>query len=481
MNIQQINTQVLVLGSGPGGYSAAFRCADLGMNTIIIERYSSLGGVCLNVGCIPSKTLLHIAKLIETQKILNKYGIFSGETNIDINKIRSWKNTIVSQLSHNLNIMAKKRNIKIIHGFGKFLDDHTLRVENHQTILEITFKYAIIAAGSHAISLPIIPDDDQRIWYSTDALTLKSIPKKLLIIGSGAIGLEIATIYYSLGTKIDIIEMYSHIMPILDKDIINAFTKIIEKRINLIVNTQINSVNSEQDGIYVTMENNEKTIKNTQRYDAILIAIGRAPNGNIINAIRAGINVDINGFIPVDAQMRTNIQHIFAIGDIIGHPMLAHKSMYEGHIAAEVISGKKRYFDPKIIPSIIYTNPEIAWVGYNEKDAQKRDIDYEISVFPWSASGKAIASDCKEGMTKLIFDKKTHRIIGGVVLGTHAGEILGEIALAIEMGCDVEDIVLTIHAHPTLYESIALASSIYEGSITDLPNIKKKNNNQFVL
>lgn len=475
MHIQKINTQVLVIGSGPGGYSAAFRCADLGMHTTIIERYSNLGGVCLNVGCIPSKTLLHIAKLIETQKNLNKYGIFPGETHIDIDKIRSWKNTIITQLSRNLNIMANKRNIKIINGYGKFFDAHTLHVENNHTHLEITFKYAIIAAGSHPTSLPLLPEDDQRIWYSNDALMLKSIPKKLLIIGSGAIGLEMATIYHALGTKIDIIEMYDQIIPILDTDIIHTFTKILEKNITLIVNTKIKSVQSNSDGIYVTMKNNKQSIENTQRYDVILIAIGRAPNGNFLDATKAGININTKGFIPVDTQMRTNIHHIFAIGDIIGHPMLAHKSIHEGHIAAEVISGQKRYFDTKVIPSIIYTNPEIAWVGYNEKDAQQKNINYEISIFPWSALGKAITSDCKNGITKLIFNKKTNRIIGGVVLGAHAEEIIGEIALAIEMGCDAEDISLTIHAHPTLYESIALSTSIYTGSNIDLFNNTNKN------
>lgn len=480
MCTQQINTQVLVLGSGPGGYSAAFRCADLGMDTVIIEKYSNLGGVCLNVGCIPSKTLLHIAKLINTQKNLNKYGILSGETHIDINKIRSWKNTIISQISHNLHIMAKKRNVEIINGIGKFINESTLKINNCQKKIEITFKHAIIAAGSHSISLPSIPND-QRIWNSTNALMLTSIPEKLLIIGSGSIGLEMATVYYSLGSKIDIVEIHNHIIPMLDKDITNIFTKIIEKHINLIVNTKIISIDPKKDGIHVTMENNEQTTsKYIKCYDAILIAIGRAPNGNIIDATRAGIYVDKNGFIPVDNQMRTNVRHIFAIGDIIGYPMLAHKSMHEGHVAAEVIFGKKRYFDPKVIPSIIYTDPEIASVGYSEKNAQQKNIDYEVSTFPWSASGKAITSDCKNGITKLIFNKKTHRIIGGTILGTHAGEIVGEIALAIEMGCDAEDIALTIHAHPTLYESIALASSIYEGSITDLPNIKQKNYNHFV-
>ncbi|URJ29287.1 dihydrolipoyl dehydrogenase [Blochmannia endosymbiont of Camponotus modoc] len=469
----KIKTQTLVLGAGPGGYSAAFRCADLGMDTTIVERYPDLGGVCLNVGCIPSKTLLYIAKLIETKKKFNKYGILSGETHIDLDKARSWKDKIIDQLSNSLSTMAKNRNVKVIDGVGKFIDSHTIQVENNEMTLEIAFNYAIIAAGSHTVSLPCIPND-QRIWNSTDALSLQSIPERLLIIGSGAIGLEMATIYHAFGSKIDIVEMCNRIMPILDEDITNIFTKIINKNINLILNTKINIVEAKKDGIYVTMENKQTLLKNTQRYDALLVAIGRAPNGNMLNIERAGVNVNEYGFIPVDKQMRTNVQHIFAIGDIIGYPMLAHKSIHEGHVAAEVISGKKRCFDPIIIPSIIYTDPEIAWVGYTEKDAQEKNIDYEVALFPWMASGRAITEDCKEGITKLIFNKKTNRIIGGSILGTNASEILGEIALAIEMGCDVEDITLTIHAHPTLYESIGLAASIHNGSITDLPNIKKQ-------
>ncbi|URJ30210.1 dihydrolipoyl dehydrogenase [Blochmannia endosymbiont of Camponotus sp.] len=468
----QLKTQTLVLGAGPGGYSAAFRCADLGMDTTIVERYPILGGVCLNVGCIPSKTLLHIAKLIETKKHLDKYGILaSAETDIDIEKTRSWKNKIITQLSSNLSAMAKSRNVKVINGIGKFLDKNTIQVENNQITLEITFNYAIIAAGSHAISLPFVPNDN-RIWNSTDALSLKSIPKRLLIIGSGAIGLEMATIYHAFGSEIDIVEVYNQIVPILDEDIMNLFSKIISKNINLILNTTVKIIEAKKDGIYVTMENNQTSLKNVKRYDVLLVAVGRAPNGNTLHIENAGVNVDKYGFIPVDQQMRTNIKHIFAIGDIIGHPMLAHKSIHEGRVAAEVIAGKKRYFDPIIIPSIIYTDPEIAWVGYTEKDARAKNIDYKVTIFPWIASGRAITEDCKEGMTKLIFDKKTNRIIGGSILGTHASEILGEVALAIEMGCDAEDIILTIHAHPTLYESIALAASIYDGSVTDLPNIK---------
>ncbi|WHL24944.1 MAG: dihydrolipoyl dehydrogenase [Candidatus Blochmannia vicinus] len=468
----QLKTQILVLGAGPGGYSAAFRCADLGMDTTIVERYPILGGVCLNVGCIPSKTLLHIAKLIETKKNIDKYGILaSAETAIDIDKTRSWKDKIITQLSNSLSTMAKARNVQVINGIGKFLDKNTIQVENNQMTLEITFNYAIIAAGSHSVSLPFVPNDD-RIWNSTDALSLQSIPKRLLIVGSGAVGLEMATIYHAFGSEIDIVEVYNQIIPILDEDIVNLFSKIISRNINLILNTTVNVIEAKKDGIYVTMENKQTSLKNIERYDVLLVAIGRVPNGKTLNVENAGVNVDKYGFIPVDQQMRTNIQHIFAIGDIIGHPMLAHKSIHEGHVAAEVIAGKKRYFDPIIIPSIVYTNPEIAWVGYTEKDAQAKNIDYKAAIFPWMASGRAITEDCKEGMTKLIFDKKTNRIIGGSILGTHASEILGEVALAIEMGCDAEDIALTIHAHPTLYESIASAASVYNGSITDLPNIK---------
>lgn len=468
----QLKTQILVLGAGPGGYSAAFRCADLGMDTTIVERYPILGGVCLNVGCIPSKTLLHIAKLIETKKNIDKYGILaSAETAIDIDKTRSWKDKIITQLSNSLSTMAKARNVQVINGIGKFLDKNTIQVENNQMTLEITFNYAIIAAGSHSVSLPFVPNDD-RIWDSTDALSLQSIPKRLLIVGSGAVGLEMATIYHAFGSEIDIVEVYNQIIPILDEDIVNLFSKIISRNINLILNTTVNVIEAKKDGIYVTMENKQTSLKNIERYDVLLVAIGRVPNGKTLNVENAGVNVDKYGFIPVDQQMRTNIQHIFAIGDIIGHPMLAHKSIHEGHVAAEVIAGKKRYFDPIIIPSIVYTNPEIAWVGYTEKDAQAKNIDYKAAIFPWMASGRAITEDCKEGMTKLIFDKKTNRIIGGSILGTHASEILGEVALAIEMGCDAEDIALTIHAHPTLYESIASAASVYNGSITDLPNIK---------
>lgn len=472
--ITQIKTQVLVLGSGPGGYSAAFRCSDLGLTTTIVERYPKLGGVCLNIGCIPSKTLLNIAKLIKTHKNLNKYGILSKPAyniDLDINKMRLWKDNIINKLSRGLDAMSKARNIKIIHGFGKFINSNTLEVSNHQNNINIIFDQAIIATGSHPISLSSLPND-QRIWNSSDALSLELIPKKLLIIGSGAIGLEMATIYHSLGSKVDLVEKYNQIIPFLDKEIVNLFLNNLSKEINFLTNTKINEAQITKDGVYVVMENNINThLKYTNLYDAVLVAIGRSPNSYNLNLDKIGINTNEYGFIPTDKQMRTNTSHIFAIGDIIGHPMLAHKSAHEGHIAAEVIAGKKYYFDSKAIPSIIYTDPEIAWVGYTEKEAKDKNINYDTATFPWNALGKAISSDCTKGITKLIFDKKTNRIIGGVVLGSHASEIIGEIALAIEMGCDVEDITLTIHAHPTLYESIALAASVYNGSITELPPI----------
>ncbi|ADV33559.1 dihydrolipoyl dehydrogenase [Candidatus Blochmanniella vafra str. BVAF] len=474
MNIKIERTTILVIGAGPGGYSAAFRCSDLGMKTMIVERYKNLGGVCLNVGCIPSKSLLHIAKLINDNKNLSKYGILqqNPQIQLDLNKISLWKNNIINQLSRNLYSLAKAHNVNIVHGLGKFIDNHTLQIFNDQQeeTLQVIFDYAIIAAGSHTLSFSSLPND-KRIWHSTDALQLQSIPETLLIVGAGAIGLEMATIYHALGSKVEILESQNKIIPILDQDIIKILSKnLYNKNIDCIINTKINSIYTQTDGIYVVMENNsDTTIKNTNKYDAILIAIGRAPNSNILNLQNAGINVNKYGFISVDKQMRTNVPNIFAIGDIIGHPMLAHKSIHEGYVAAEVISGKNYYFDAKIIPSIIYTNPEIAWVGYTEQTAQQTEeqIQYKSVALPWTALGKAITSNCTEGITKLVFDKTTHKIIGGSVIGTNASEIIGEIALAIEMGCDVEDITLTIHAHPTLHESIELAASIYYKSIKD--------------
>uniref|UniRef100_UPI00301CE35B dihydrolipoyl dehydrogenase n=1 Tax=Morganella morganii TaxID=582 RepID=UPI00301CE35B len=469
----EIKAQVVVLGAGPAGYSAAFRCADLGLETVLIERYSTLGGVCLNVGCIPSKALLHVAKVIEEAKALASHGIVFGEPQTDIDKVRLWKEKVISQLTGGLAGMAKGRKVTVVNGLGQFTGANTIEVNGEKGKTTITFDNAIIAAGSRPIQLPFIPHEDPRVWDSTDALQLKTVPGRLLVMGGGIIGLEMGTVYHALGSQIDVVEMFDQVIPAADKDIVKLFTKRISSKFNLMLETKVTAVEAKEDGIYVTMEG-KKGPAEPQRYDAVLVAIGRTPNGKLLAADKAGVEVDDRGFIHVDKQMRTNVPHIFAIGDIVGQPMLAHKGVHEGHVAAEVISGLKHYFDPKVIPSIAYTEPEVAWVGMTEKEAKEKGISYETATFPWAASGRAIASDCAEGMTKLIFDKESHRVIGGAIVGTNGGELLGEIGLAIEMGCDAEDLALTIHAHPTLYESIGMAAEIYEGSITDLPNPKAK-------
>ncbi|MEZ9516731.1 dihydrolipoyl dehydrogenase [Vibrio splendidus] len=472
---KEIKAQVVVLGSGPAGYSAAFRCADLGLETVLVERYSTLGGVCLNVGCIPSKALLHVSKVIEEAKAMAEHGVVFGEPQTDINKVRIWKDKVVDQLTGGLGGMAKMRNVTVVNGFGKFTGPNSIEVVGEETTT-INFDNAIIAAGSRPIKLPFIPHEDPRIWDSTDALELNEVPEKLLIMGGGIIGLEMGTVYHSLGSKVEVVEMFDQVIPAADKDIVKVFTKRIKNKFKLMLETKVTAVEAKEDGIYVSMEG-KKAPAEAERYDAVLVAIGRVPNGALIDAEKAGIEVDERGFINVDKQMRTNVPHIHAIGDVVGQPMLAHKGVHEGHVAAEVISGKKHYFDPKVIPSIAYTEPEVAWVGKTEKEAKAEGINYEVASFPWAASGRAIASDCADGMTKMIFDKDTHRVIGGAVVGTNGGELLGEIGLAIEMGCDAEDIALTIHAHPTLHESVGLAAEVFEGSITDLPNkkaVKKK-------
>ena len=470
---KEINAQVVVLGSGPGGYSAAFRCADLGLDTVLVEKYNTLGGVCLNVGCIPSKALLHVSKVIEEAKALGSHGVTFGSPEIDLDKIRSWKEKqVVGQLTGGLAGMAKMRKVKVVNGTGTFTSSNSLEVIGEEKTT-INFKDAIIAAGSTPVTLPFIPHDDPRVWDSTDALALKEVPEKLLIMGGGIIGLEMGTVYHSLGSKVDVVEMFDQLIPAADKDIIKVFTKKISKKLNVMLETKVTSVEAKDDGIYVSMEG-KKAPSDAQRYDAVLVAIGRKPNGKLIGAEKAGVSVDDRGFINVDKQMKTNVPNIYAIGDIVGNPMLAHKGVHEGHVAAEVISGKKHYFDPKVIPSIAYTEPEVAWVGQTEKEAKENKVNYEVAIFPWAASGRAIASDCSDGMTKLIFDKNSNRVIGGAVVGSNAGELLGEIGLAIEMGCDAEDLALTIHAHSTLHESVGLAAEVYEGSITDLPNAKAK-------
>ncbi|NIG88402.1 dihydrolipoyl dehydrogenase [Serratia symbiotica] len=469
----EIKTQVVVLGAGPAGYSAAFRCADLGLETVLVERYSTLGGVCLNVGCIPSKALLHVAKVIEEAKALAAHGIVFGKPKTDIDKVRVWKEKVITQLTGGLAGMAKGRKVTVVNGSGKFTSANTLVVEGEKGSTTINFDNAIIAAGSRPIQLPFIPHEDPRVWDSTDALALRTIPQRLLVMGGGIIGLEMATVYHALGSQIDVVEMFDQVIPAADKDVVKIFTKRISKQFNLLLETKVTAVEAKEEGIYVTIEGKNAPAE-PQRYDAVLVAIGRVPNGKLLDANKAGVDVDKRGFINVDKQLRTNVAHIFAIGDIVGQPMLAHKGVHEGHVAAEVITGMKHYFDPKVIPSIAYTEPEVAWVGLTEKEAKEKGISYETATFPWAASGRAIASDCADGMTKLIFDKETHRILGGAIVGTNGGELLGEIGLAIEMGCDAEDIALTIHAHPTLHESVGLSAEIYEGSITDLPNPKAK-------
>lgn len=473
----EIKTKVVVLGAGPAGYSAAFRAADLGLDTIIVERFSTLGGVCLNVGCIPSKALLHVAKVIEEAKAVAAHGVVFGEPKIDLDKLRGFKEKVIGQLTGGLGGMSKMRKVNVVNGLGKFTSPNTLEVTAEDgTVTVVTFEQAIIAAGSRPIKLPFIPHEDPRIWDSTDALELKEVPGKMLVMGGGIIGLEMGTVFASLGSKIDVVEMFDQVIPAADKDVIRVFTKKIKDKFNLMLETKVTAVEAKEDGIYVTMEG-KKAPAEPVRYDVVLVAIGRTPNGKLLEAEKAGVAVDERGFINVDKQLRTNVPHIYAIGDIVGQPMLAHKGVHEGHVAAEVISGLKHYFDPKVIPSIAYTDPEVAWVGLTEKEAKEQGIAYETATFPWAASGRAIASDCSEGMTKLIFDKETHRVIGGAIVGVNGGELLGEIGLAIEMGCDAEDLALTIHAHPTLHESVGLAAEMYEGSITDLPNpkaVKKK-------
>ncbi|ATC93566.1 dihydrolipoyl dehydrogenase [Pseudoalteromonas tunicata] len=471
----EIKTQVVVLGGGPGGYSAAFRAADLGLEVTLVESRETLGGVCLNVGCIPSKALLHVAKVIDDAAEMSSHGVTFGAPQIDLDKVRSWKDSVIGQLTGGLAGMAKMRKVKTVFGYGKFTGANTLAVEGADGTTTITFDNAIIAAGSQPVNLPFIPKDD-RVIDSTGALELKDVPAKLLVLGGGIIGLEMGTVYRALGSQIDVVEFADQLIPAADKDVIKIYQRYVKDKFNVMLSTKVVAVEAKDDGLYVTFEGKEAPAEPV-RYDKVLVAVGRTPNGKLLDADKAGVNVDERGFINVDKQLRTNVNHIFAIGDLVGQPMLAHKAVHEGHVAAEVISGQKHFFDPKCIPSIAYTDPEIAWVGVTEKEAKEKGLNIETAVFPWAASGRAIASARTEGQTKLIFDKDSGRIIGGAMIGINAGEMLGEIGLAVEMGADGEDLALTIHAHPTLNESIGLAAEIFEGSITDLPNkkaVKKK-------
>lgn len=469
-----IETQVVVLGSGPGGYTAAFRASDLGQKVVLIERYDNIGGVCLNVGCIPSKALLHVAKVMDDAADMEAHGISFGKPTFDLKKISAWKDSVVTRLTGGLKALAKQRKVQIISGLGKFISAHEIEVTNNAGEKEIVkFENAIIAVGSQPVKLPFVPVDP-RVIDSTGALKLEDTQGKLLVLGGGIIGLEMATVYSALGSQVSIVEMMDQIIPGADADVVKPLHKRIANKYEAIyLKTKVTKVEAKTDGLYVTFEG-EQAPKEPQRFDRLLVAVGRRPNGALIDADKAGVKVDERGFIAVDKQQRTNVPHIFAIGDVVGNPMLAHKAVPEGRIAAEVIAGKKHYFDPTCIPSVAYTDPEIAWVGVTENEAKAKGIEYGKGVFPWAASGRALSVGRDEGFTKVIFDKKTHRIIGGAIVGVNAGELIGEVALAIEMGCDAEDIALTIHPHPTLSESIAMATEVFEGTITDLYMPKKK-------
>lgn len=469
-----IETQVVVLGSGPGGYTAAFRASDLGKKVVLVERYDSIGGVCLNVGCIPSKALLHVAKVMDDAADMEAHGISFGKPTIDLKKISAWKDSVVTRLTGGLKTLAKQRKVDIISGLGKFISANELEVTNtvgEKTIIK--FENAIIAVGSQPVKLPFVPVDP-RVIDSTGALKLEDTQGKLLVLGGGIIGLEMATVYSALGSKVTIVEMMDQIIPGADADVVKPLHKrIANKYENIYLKTKVTKVEAKADGLYVTFEG-DAAPKDPQRFDRVLVAVGRRPNGLLIDADKAGVKVDERGFIAVDKQQRTNVPHIFAIGDVVGNPMLAHKAVPEGRIAAEVIAGKRHYFDPTCIPSVAYTDPELAWTGITENEAKVKGIAYGKGVFPWAASGRALSVGREEGMTKVLFDKATNRIIGGAIVGVNAGELIGEISLAIEMGCDAEDIALTIHPHPTLSESIAMATEVFEGTITDLYMPKKK-------
>lgn len=469
---KNIQAKVLVLGAGPGGYSAAFRAADLlGEGVVLVERYPDLGGVCLNVGCIPSKALLHTAAIINETKTMAKHGVEFAAPKLDLDKIRKNKNDVVKRLTGGLKQMASMRKVQVVQGEGKFTGPNTLSVTGDNPCT-ITFEKAIIAAGSRPVKLPFLPDDP-RIMDSTGALALEEIPKRMLVIGGGIIGLEMATVYQALGSQISVVELTDFIVPGVDKDIATPLFKFIKPKYeSIMLGTKVTQCEAKSDGIWVTFEG-ENAPSSPQKYDRVLASVGRIPNGKLIDAELAGVNVDERGFIAVDKQLRTNVAHIFAIGDIIGNPMLAHKAVPEGRTAAEVIAGKNHVFDPKCIPNVAYTDPEIAWVGLTEDQAKAQKIEYGKGVFPWLASGRALGIGREEGITKLIFDKKSHRILGAGIVGPHAGDLISEIGLAIEMGCEAEDISLTIHPHPTLSESIAIAAELYEGTATDLMNKKK--------
>jgi len=467
--------ELLVLGGGPGGYTAAFRAADLGLKVTLVERYPSLGGVCLNVGCIPSKALLHAAAVIREAEHMGNHGIKFAAPEIDRQGLLAWKKEVVKKLTGGLASMAAQRGVNVIQGLGRFVSDHALEIlpadNKAGTPRTLTFGQAIIAVGSRAFKLPGMPWEDPRVMDSTDALELRDIPSKLLIIGGGIIGLEMATVYSALGSSVTVVEMQKQLIPGADKDLVRPLQQRLKKQLSEIrLGSRVTAVKAQKNGLKVTFDE-----KDTALFDKLLVAVGRQPNGSLIAAEKAGVFVDERGFIPVDKQMRTNVPHIFAIGDVVGQPMLAHKATHEAKVAAEVAAGHKVAFDALVIPSVAYTDPEVSWVGLTEAEARQGDIAYEKAVFPWAASGRALGLDRTEGFTKLLFDPESRRVIGGGITGVNAGELIAEVTHAIEMGSDASDLALTIHPHPTLSESVAMAAEIFEGSITDLiPPRKRK-------
>ncbi|AWH38627.1 dihydrolipoyl dehydrogenase [Stenotrophomonas sp. ZAC14D1_NAIMI4_6] len=474
-----IECEMVVLGSGPGGYTAAFRAADVGLDTVLVERYASLGGVCLNVGCIPSKALLHAAAVIDEVAHAGDFGVEFGKPTITLDKLRQYKEKVVNQLTKGLAGMAKQRKVRSVQGVGKFISANELEITAADGSTQLLrFQKCIIAAGSQAVKLPNFPWDDKRVMDSTDALELAEVPGSLLVVGGGIIGLEMATVYGALGSKVTVVEFMDQLMPGADKDLVKPLADRLKKQgIEVHLKTKASGVTADAKGITVTFEAAEEgqaPALAQGTFDRVLVAVGRSPNGKKIDAEKAGVQVTDRGFIPVDRQMRTNVPHIFAIGDIVGNPMLAHKATHEGKLAAEVAAGHKKEWVARVIPSVAYTNPEIAWVGVTETEAKAKGLKVGVAKFPWAASGRAIGIGRTEGFTKLIFDEETHRIIGGAIVGVHAGDLLAEIGLAIEMGAEAEDIGHTIHAHPTLSESVAMASEIYDGTITDLYMPKKK-------
>ncbi len=462
-----MHAEVVVLGSGPGGYTAAFRAADLGKQVILIEKYDSIGGVCLNVGCIPSKALLHTAQIINEAEEMSAHGVTFGKPKIDISKLAAFKNKVIGQLTGGLAGLAKQRNVQIVTGTGKFTSPKTIEVTGQDGNRTISFDDAIIAAGSKVMRIPGLPYDDERLMDSTGALELADVPKRLLVIGGGIIGLEMATVYDALGSSVSIVELSPGLIPGCDRDLVRPLEKRVKKRYeNIWLNAKVTDIKALKGGLKVTFEG--KGVPETDTFDRVLLAVGRSPNGKDIGAENAGVIVDERGFIPVDKQQKTNVSNIYAIGDIVGQPMLAHKATHEGKTAAEVISGMKSYFDAKTIPSVAYTDPEVAWMGITEDQAKAEGIEYTKGIFPWAASGRSLSIGRNEGLTKVLFAKDSHRIIGAGMVGTNAGELIAEAVLALEMGADIEDIALTVHPHPTLSETFNFAAEVAEGTCTDI-------------